>query len=97
MEQIIFTHMDAIRELTVKTINETSEEKADLIPIGYNNNMRWNFGHIAFIQDRVIFHLLGEKMGVPKMYKLLFAPGTKPANWQFPAPLQLSEKVILKA
>ena len=95
MDQMIFRYMDTIREYTVNTINEITEETADVIPPGFNNNIRWNLGHIAFIQDRVTFKLLGEEMGVPKLYKLLFAPGTKPADWQFPAPTldELSEEL----
>lgn len=95
MEEMIFRYMDTIRNHTINTINEITEETADLIPPGFNNNIRWNFGHIAFIQDRVTFKLLGEELGVPKMYKLLFSPGTKPANWQFPAPTlsELSEEL----
>src|SRR5690625_2452759 len=86
MEEMIFRYMDTIRDHTVNTINELTEETADVIPPGFNNNIRWNLGHIAFIQDRVTFKMLGEEMGVPKIYKLLFSPGTKPANWQFPTP-----------
>jgi hypothetical protein len=86
MEQMIFRYMDTIRDHTISTINELPEKTADVIPPGFNNNIRWNVGHIVFIQDHVTFKLLGEEIGVPKLYKLLFAPGTKPANWQFPAP-----------
>lgn len=86
MEEMIFRYMDTIRDYTIETIDKLPEETADVIPPGFNNNIRWNFGHIAFIQDRVTFKQLGEEMGVPKLYKLLFGPGTKPADWQFPAP-----------
>lgn len=86
MEEIIFRHMDSIRGITLNTLAEVTEEEADLIPDGFNNNIRWNLGHIAFVQDRVTFHLLEEEMGVPKLYKFLFSPGTSPDKWQFPAP-----------
>ena len=86
MEEMIFRYMDTIRDYTIKTVKEIPEDRADIIPEGFNNNIRWNLGHIAFIQDRVIFHQQGAQMGVPKLYKLLFAPGSSPANWQFPTP-----------
>src|SRR5690625_6185138 len=86
MEEIIFRFMDTVRDHTIKKVKEIPENKADIIPRGFNNNIRWNIGHLLFVQDRLVFSLLGKPMGIPKYYKFLFAPGTKPADWQFPAP-----------
>lgn len=95
MEKLIFKHMETVRGLTLKAISELTEEEADRIPEGFNNNIRWNLGHVTFIQERVTLQLFGEQMEVPKLYKLLFAPGTSPKNWQFPAPsLKELEKVM---
>lgn len=82
LEQLIIHHMETVRKITEKTIEKMPEEIADIIPNGYNNNIRWNFGHIAFVQEKLVFGLLGEEMRLPKNYEQLFGAGTKPADWE---------------
>jgi DinB superfamily len=82
LEQTIIRHMETVRGITEQTIKRIPEEIADTIPKGFNNNIRWNFGHIAFVQEKLIFGLLGEEMSIPKDYEQLFGPGTKPAKWE---------------
>ncbi|MEK1832717.1 DinB family protein [Priestia megaterium] len=48
--------------------------------------MRWNLGHIAFIQEKLVFGLAGEPMQTPESYESFFGAGTKPADWTEPAP-----------
>ncbi len=90
MEQTIFNHMETVRGITEKSIERIPEEISDIIPEGFNNNIRWNFGHIAFVQDKIVFGILGEEMKVPKNYENLFGAGTKPSDWEV-APPSLTE------
>ncbi|USK62359.1 DinB family protein [Peribacillus asahii] len=82
MEQTIIHHMETVRSITEQTLKKTPEEISDTIPKGFNNNIRWNFGHIAFIQEKLVFGLLGEEMNIPRDYERLFGAGTKPAEWK---------------
>lgn len=82
MEQTIFKHMETVRGITEQTMKKMPEEILDLIPKGFNNTIRWNFGHIAFVQEKLVFGLLGEEMNIPKGYEQFFGPGTKPAEWK---------------
>ncbi|WP_026582436.1 DinB family protein [Bacillus sp. J33] len=86
MEQTIFNHMETVRGITEKSIERIPEEISDIIPEGFNNNIRWNFGHIAFVQDKIVFGILGEEMKVPKSYENLFGAGTKPSDWAVTPP-----------
>ncbi|MBG9546046.1 DinB family protein [Bacillus firmus] len=81
MEQTIFDHMEPVRGITEKSIKNIPEEMADIIPEGFNNSIRWNFGHIAFVQEKLVFGLTGEEMMVPKNYERFFGAGSKPADW----------------
>ena len=81
MEQTIFQHMQIVRGITEKSILQIPEELADITPPGFTNNIRWNFGHIAYIQEKLVFGVSGEKMALPEGYELLFSAGTKPADW----------------
>lgn len=82
MEQTILHHMDTVREITMSSIEKIPEEIADVVPEGFNNNIRWNFGHIAVVQERLVYHVLGEKLNLPNEYVELFGPGTRPADWK---------------
>jgi uncharacterized damage-inducible protein DinB len=82
LEQTIFHHMETVRGITEQSIKKIPEEISDTIPKGFNNNIRWNFGHIAFVQEKLVFGLLGEEMNIPKDYEQLFGAGTKPAEWK---------------
>ena len=82
LEQTIIHHMETVRRITEQTMKEIPEEISDIIAKGFNNNIRWNFGHIAFVQEKLVFGLLGEKMNIPKDYERFFGAGTKPAEWE---------------
>ncbi len=82
LEQTIFKHMGTVRSITEQAMKKIPEETSDIIPKGFNNNIRWNFGHIAFIQEKLVFGLLKEEMNIPKDFGRFFAAGTKPANWE---------------
>ena len=81
MEQTIFQHMQIVRGITEKSIQQIPEELADIIPTGFTNNIRWNFGHIAYIQEKLVYGVSGENMNTPGAYEVFFSAGTKPAEW----------------
>lgn len=95
MEQTILHHMDTVRGITIKSLEKIPEEIADIVPEGFNNNIRWNLGHIAFVQERLIYNVLGEKMNLPDEYEEFFSPGTKPADWKGTPPTFLEISTIL--
>jgi hypothetical protein len=96
LEQTIFKHMETVRGITEQTMKKIPVEVLDIIPHGFNNNIRWNFGHIAFVQEKLVYELLGEEMNIPKDYEQLFGAGTKPAEWQETPPLftEIAEVLI---
>ncbi|KZE36977.1 DinB superfamily protein [Bhargavaea cecembensis] len=81
MEDLIFRHMQTVRELTLKCLDDTPEEITGIVPAGYRNNIHWNFGHILFIQERLALEVAGEEMELPEKYRSYFSAGTKPSDW----------------
>lgn len=81
MEQTLFKHMETIRDLTLKVFDRIPEEVIDVVPVGFNNSIRWNLGHIAFIQEKHVYFAAGEQMALPETFEEFFKPGTKPAEW----------------
>lgn len=55
--------------------------KADVVPPGWNNNVRWHVGHLVTTPHRLTSLMLGEPMGIPDSYNAWFAKGTSPKDW----------------
>lgn len=70
-----------VRNLIIEQIKEMNENASLFIPKGFNNNIKWNLGHIYIIQERFAFSYIGEKMSIPDNFAELFSTGTKPAEW----------------
>ncbi len=51
------------------------------LPEGFNNNLRWNLGHIYLVQEMFAFRFAGEPVQTPENFSQLFRKGTKPADW----------------
>ncbi|MGA9289138.1 MAG: DinB family protein [Anaerobacillus sp.] len=81
-EEQIFQQVNLVRKATLKVMDSVTEEQADQQPEGFNNTIRWNFGHIYVVQNALIAKYGGKSIETPSRYFQLFGPGTKPADWQ---------------
>ncbi|MGM0875239.1 MAG: DinB family protein [Bacillota bacterium] len=86
MENYIFKQLRFVRDNTIRHVAEMNDETSLFIPEGFNNNIKWNLGHIYFVQEKFAFHFTGEKMKMPDHFTELFSPGTKPDHWGEPVP-----------
>ncbi|GAA3314767.1 hypothetical protein GCM10020331_008140 [Ectobacillus funiculus] len=78
-------------------IEGLSEEQADQRPEGFLNTIRWNLGHIYTVQNALVSKIWWEKnIDIPSRYLELFAPGTKPADWQGEVPTLDELKQLLE-
>ncbi|KKI92236.1 hypothetical protein WQ54_10465 [Bacillus sp. SA1-12] len=92
MGNVIFKQLRFARNCTLSDVKGINDQEALFIPAGFNNNIKWNLGHIYLIHERNAFYFIGEKMELPESFPALFAPGTKPAEWgeqQAPTVLEL--------
>jgi uncharacterized damage-inducible protein DinB len=96
MEQITLKQLDFIRQSTIKAVAGLSESTIDHMPEGFNNNIRWNLGHIYTVQEKFAFHFAGEPLQLPENFDRLFTKGTKPADWHGELP-SLEELLALLA
>lgn len=86
MSHFIFKQLDFARKSTLRVVEGLDEQTADIIPAGFNNNIRWHLGHIYTIQEQLSFHFAKEPLVLPADFKALFGNGTKPADWQVTPP-----------
>ena len=96
MKKFIFTQLKVIRSTTLNAVKELNESQADTVPEGFNNNIRWNLGHVYLSQERFAFAFAQEPMVVPDGFLELFGRDSKPSEWKvqpptLPALIQLLE------
>jgi hypothetical protein len=80
VNESIIRQLYIVRSITEDLLEKTPKEILDIIPDGFNNNIRWNFGHITFIQEKLVFGLSYEELSLPNSYQKYFSAGTKPNN-----------------
>ncbi|WP_085994121.1 DinB family protein [Oceanobacillus senegalensis] len=95
-EEMIFKQVELVRKNTLNEMENLSEEQADLMPEGFNNNIRWNLAHIYTVQNILLAKFGGKDIETPSRYLELFAPGTRPADWQGEVPTLNEVKQILE-
>jgi len=96
LKKFIFTQLKVIRSTTLNAVKELNESQADTVPEGFNNNIRWNLGHVYLSQERFAFAFAQEPMVVPDGFLELFGRDSKPSEWKvqpptLPALIQLLE------
>jgi hypothetical protein len=84
--EVLFNQLQSYRGETLSLIESLSESEADIVPQGFNNNIRWNLGHIYLDQYLWIQHLTKEKIEIPDGFLDWFNFGTSPATWKSPPP-----------
>jgi uncharacterized damage-inducible protein DinB len=78
--EVLFTQLESYRSYVLGVLGNLSEEEAEVIPKGFNNNIRWNLGHIYLDQYLWIQAVTKEKAGVLEQFQTWFGYGTSPAN-----------------
>jgi hypothetical protein len=57
------------------------EDRADVIPPGWNNNLRWHAGHLAIVPRSLTRGLFGRPIGVSDEWVQWFRKGSAPTEW----------------
>lgn len=83
---MVIQQLDFIRQITLYEMVNLSEEQADQMPKGFSNTIRWNLGHIYTVQNMFLSKYGGKKIETPHRYLELFAPGTRPVDWEGEVP-----------
>jgi len=66
---------------SIATALMEEEERADVIPPGWRNNLRWHAGHLAAVPRSLTRGLLGRPLGVSDESVQWFRKGSSPAEW----------------
>ncbi|WP_158095107.1 DinB family protein [Gottfriedia luciferensis] len=82
MQDSIFEQLRFTRFYTLRILNSVSKEVVDKIPKGFNNNIRWNAGHILGAYEQLLYANTGDENRLSKEIIDFFKGGTKPSDWQ---------------
>ncbi|PKR78387.1 hypothetical protein CEY16_01115 [Halalkalibacillus sediminis] len=80
-EEELFAQLMFIRNRTLSMLDATDEKFLDEQPDGFNNNIRWNLGHIFVAQEKRIHNVLGAEPEMPANFFESFNRGTSPSDW----------------
>lgn len=94
--EVLFEQLMTYRSELLNLIENVSSEDAEQIPMGFNNNIRWNLGHIYLDQYLWIQAVTKEKVDVPEEFHHWFGYGTSPANFDGNTPTYKELKTYLK-
>ena len=71
----------ACRSKWLMMLNELSTEQLNKIPMGFNNNLAWQFGHVIVSQQILCYRLAGQKFVINEELIDRYKNGSKPENY----------------
>ena len=80
-EDFLFHLMATSRGALLKQVGKCPPDKRNVIPVGFNNSLHWQLGHIVTVTDGLVFGKSGEGRMLPAEYKTFFEYGTRPSSW----------------
>jgi hypothetical protein len=69
------------RENFIRLIETSTVEELNKIPVGFNNNIIWNFAHIVASQQGLCYLLANAEPVIESRYVAPFRKGTKPEKF----------------
>jgi hypothetical protein len=96
MGKFIFDQLNYTNQVILNTVKDLSEEEAQVIPEGFNNNILWNLGHLYVSQEYFAFGIANEPTKAPESFALFFGRNTKPATWTDQPPTLLEVVNLLE-
>lgn len=78
---------EQIRRTLAGLMKSMSEEQMLIIPDGFDNNIAWNFAHVVYVQESLIYRLAGAPTLTNDTHRAMFNMGTSPADWNSPPDL----------
>ncbi|MEQ2465268.1 DinB family protein [Niallia sp. Sow4_A1] len=95
--EVLFKQLETYRKELLGTVEKVTDEQAEIIPDGFNNNIRWNLGHLYLDQFLWIEALTKVASPTSKQFNQWFGFGTTPANFVEETPSFKELKELLKA
>ncbi|MFP7288765.1 DinB family protein [Shouchella clausii] len=92
--EVLFEQLNTYRSELLNMVEDVTEEEAEIVPRGFNNNIRWNLGHVILDQYLWIRVLTKEDMPISLAFNQWFGYGTDPSHFTDETP-SLAELISL--
>lgn len=94
--EVLFNQLESYRSYILGVVEKVTDEEANIMPRGFNNNIRWNLGHIYLDQYLWIQAVTKEKAPVAEQFNEWFGYGSSPANFTSETPSLEQLRSLLK-
>lgn len=94
--EVLFKQLESYRSYVLSAVENITNKEAEIIPNGFNNNIRWNLGHIYLDQYSWIQAVTKENTCVPEQFHSWFGFGTSPNDFTSETPSFEQLKILLK-
>ncbi|MBC7615971.1 MAG: DinB family protein, partial [Pedobacter sp.] len=71
----------ACRSKWLSMIDQLTTDQLNKIPVGFNNNLAWQFGHVIVSQQILCYRLAGQKFVINEELIDRYKNGSKPENY----------------
>ncbi len=85
-QEVLFNQLSTYRADVLTAVEGISSEQAEVIPGNFNNNIRWNLGHIYLDQFLWIEALTKETSEATRYFNKWFGFGTSPEDFTSETP-----------
>lgn len=83
---VLFEQLKTYRGELLNLAQGVTQSDAEMIPEGFNNNIRWNLGHVLVDQYLWIYALTKEEMPIPMTFNEWFGYGSDPSRFTIETP-----------
>lgn len=66
------------RRNILSIVNSHDLDQLNEVPVGFNNNLAWNFGHVLVTQQLLCYRLSGKEVHLGEQWVEAYRKGTKP-------------------
>lgn len=77
----VFDLWENIRQRILNDVENLPEDKREIVPRGFSNNIYWQIGHVLTSTDALVIQFAREEPRIPQSYSSFFKNGTKPSAW----------------
>jgi hypothetical protein len=82
MSELIFKQIELAREWTIEVSESIQQDIVSVKPIGFNNTIHWQVGHILTMTEYFIYTIPDQINHLPDNYMELFGSNTSPDDWK---------------
>ncbi|SOC41038.1 DinB family protein [Salinicoccus kekensis] len=95
-KELLTFQLKTVRGWVNYHLEDTDESLMDIVPAGFNNNLHWQYGHVAANFETELVRLLGKDSTTADAFNKYFGTGTSPDDFDEGTPSIEEIKEVLE-